>query len=259
MSLMLSFSWRQASCNLLSYPRFLLCRFSVPSGNNPESHESIVAEFLEKIPQHKSLGSLLTSSSSVSLSQITRRLGSYLLALSFLEFLNAKSQSGEYLVSLVIQSVIEFAGSEPDARKKPLRLYEIAKEKNIQIVWTYGHGLVQNRRVDDGFQVLEEMLQKGSVFPPNRITLDIVLSEVWKGRRHTGDEIATLILRFSSHSLFPNTVWLTRFLSSMCRRTSRTDEVWKVLSELMKNKAPLEAPPFNALLTCLARNREIVG
>ncbi|CAA7023071.1 unnamed protein product [Microthlaspi erraticum] len=279
-------------------------------------------------------------------SQITRRLGSYSLAVSFFEYVDEKSQSlkrrEEYL-SLVLQSLIEFAGSQPDSKDKLVNLYEIAKEKNIPLTlvaakllirWFGRMGMVdqsvlvyesldsnskntqvrnvvidvllRNRLVDYAFKVLDEMLQKDSVFPPNRITADIVFHEVWSGRRrhsedeiaslvlrfsshgvfanclvdslsrlrnrlvdyafkvwsgrrrHSEDEIASLVLRFSSHGVSPNSVWLTRFITSLCRN-SRTNVAWEILSDLMKNKAPLEAPPFNSLLTCLVRKMDTRG
>lgn len=310
MSIVLSLSRRRSSFILLNRPGFLR-RFSddvdPPPGNKPESQESTVSQFLEnlrKIPQHdwassESLGSLIVSSSSVSplvFSQITRRLGSYSLAVSFFEYLDEKSQSlkrREDSLALVFQSVIEFAGSEPDSSDKLLRLYEIAKEKNIPLTvvatkllirWFGRMGmanqsvlvyerldssmkntqvrnvvidvLFRNGLVDDAFKVLDEMLKKGSVFPPNRITADIVFHEVWKGRLLTEEEIIGLISRFSSHGVSPNCVWLTRFITNLCKN-ARTDVAWEILSDLMKNNAPLQAPSFNALLTFLGRKMEI--
>ncbi|CAA0394229.1 unnamed protein product [Arabidopsis thaliana] len=270
MSIMLSISRRQNSYILLNHSRFLR-RFSYDVDPRPEikseSQEFVVVKFvktLQNTPQHdwassESLSALVVSSSSASplvFSQITRRLGSYSLAISFFEYLDAKSQSlkrREESLSLALQSVIEFAGSEPDPRDKLLRLYEIAKEKNIPLTvvatkllirWFGRMGMVRNvvvdvllrnGLVDDAFKVLDEMLQKESVFPPNRITADIV---------------------FSSHGVSPNSVWLTRFISSLCKN-ARANAAWDILSDLMKNKTPLEAPPFNALLSCLGRNMDI--
>ncbi|CAH8269391.1 unnamed protein product [Arabidopsis lyrata] len=310
MSIVLSISRRRHSYILLNQFRLIRC-FSDEVDPRPEikseSQEFVVVKFLknlQKIPQHdwassESLSSLLVSSSSHSplvFSQITRRLGSYSLAISFFEYLDSKSQSlkrREESLSLALQSVIEFAGSEPDSRDKLLRLYEIAKEKNIPLTvvatkllirWFGRMGmanqsvlvyerldsnmknsqvrnvvidvLLRNGLVDDAFKVLDEMLQKESVFPPNRITADIVLHEVWKGRLLTEEKIIGLISRFSSHGVSPNSVWLTRFISSLCKN-ARTNAAWDILSDLMKNKAPLEAPPFNALLSCLGRNMNI--
>lgn len=310
MSIVLSISRRRNSYILLNQFR-LLRRFSDEVDPRPEikseSQEFVVVKFLknlQKTPQHdwassESLSSLLVSSSSHSplvFSQITRRLGSYSLAISFFEYLDSKSQSlkrREESLSLALQSVIEFAGSEPDSRDKLLRLYEIATEKNIPLTvvatkllirWFGRMGmanqavlvyerldssmknsqvrnvvidvLLRNGLVDDAFKVLDEMLQKESVFPPNRITADIVLHEVWKGRLLTEEKIIGLISRFSSHGVSPNSVWLTRFISSLCK-SARTNAAWDILSDLMKNKAPLEAPPFNALLSCLGRNMNI--
>ncbi|ESQ50912.1 hypothetical protein EUTSA_v10022571mg [Eutrema salsugineum] len=310
MSIMLSFSRRLNSYHLLNQTQFLR-RFSAdvypPPGIKSESQKSVEVQFLDnlqKIPQHdwvssESLSSLLASSSSVSplvFSQITRRLGSYSLAVSFFEYLDAKSQSlerREDALSLVFQSVIEFAGSEPDSRDKLLRLYEIAKEKNIPLTvvatkllirWFGRMGmanqsilvyeqldsnmqntqvrnvvidvLLKNGLADDAFKVLDEMLRKESVFPPNRITADIVFHEVWRGMLLKEDEIIRLISRFSSHGVSPSCVWLTRFITSQCRN-ARVDVAWEILSDLMKNKAPLQAPSFNALLTFLGRNMDI--
>jgi pentatricopeptide repeat protein len=310
MSIMLSISRRRNSYILLNHSRFLR-RFSYDVDPRPEikleSQEFVVVKFvktLQKTPQHdwassESLSALVVSSSSASplvFSQITRRLGSYSLAISFFEYLDAKSQSlkrREESLSLALQSVIEFAGSEPDPRDKLLRLYEIAKEKNIPLTivatkllirWFGRMGMVnqsvlvyerldsnmknsqvrnvvvdvllRNGLVDDAFKVLDEMLQKESVFPPNRITADIVLHEVWKGRLLTEEKIIALISRFSSHGVSPNSVWLTRFISSLCKN-ARANTAWDILSDLMKNKTPLEAPPFNALLSCLGRNMDI--
>lgn len=310
MSIMLSISRRRNSYILLNHSRFLR-RFSYDVDPRPEikseSQEFVVVKFvktLQNTPQHdwassESLSALVVSSSSASplvFSQITRRLGSYSLAISFFEYLDAKSQSlkrREESLSLALQSVIEFAGSEPDPRDKLLRLYEIAKEKNIPLTivatkllirWFGRMGMVnqsvlvyerldsnmknsqvrnvvvdvllRNGLVDDAFKVLDEMLQKESVFPPNRITADIVLHEVWKERLLTEEKIIALISRFSSHGVSPNSVWLTRFISSLCKN-ARANTAWDILSDLMKNKTPLEAPPFNALLSCLGRNMDI--
>ncbi|KAJ4911935.1 Pentatricopeptide repeat-containing protein [Raphanus sativus] len=310
MSLLLSLSRRH---RLLNHPRLLLRRFTVDADPPPpESKESVEVQLLEslrKIPQHdwpssETLHSLLSSSSSSSvlsplaLSKITRRLGSYSLAISFLHYLldAAKSQSlNEESLSLVFQSVVEFAGSgsEPDAKDKLLRLYSTAKEKNIPLTpvatkllirWFSRMDMVnqsvlvyegldssaknntqvrnvlidvlfRNGRVDDAFKVLDEM--QGSVFRPNRITAAIVFHEVWRGRLLKEDEIVGLISRFGSHGVAPNCVWLTRFITSLCRNARRTDVAWEVLRGLMKNGAPLQAPSFNALLTVLGRNMEI--
>ncbi|WZZ05462.1 hypothetical protein YC2023_091383 [Brassica napus] len=312
MNTLLSLSRRRNSYYLFNHPR-LLRRFSAdadpPPGIKPESHESVEARLLENlrnIPHHdwassETLSSLLatslTSLPPPAFSQITRRLGSYSLAVSFLNYLDAKSQSlnrREESLSLVFQSAIEFAGSEPDAKDKLLRLYETATEKNIPLTvvatkllirWFSRMGMVdqsvlvyerldsgvkntqvrnvvidvlfRNKRVDDAFKVLDEMLCKGSVFRPNRITADIVFHEVWRGRVLKEEEIVGLISRFGSHGVAPNCVWLTRFITSLCRN-ARTDVAWEVLSGLMKNRAaPLQAPSFNALLTVLGRNMEI--
>ncbi|KAL1216616.1 Pentatricopeptide repeat-containing protein [Cardamine amara subsp. amara] len=312
MSIVLSISRRRNSYNLLNHPRFLR-RFSVDVDPAPvmksDSQEFVVVRFLEnlrKTPQddwssNESLSSLLVSfnSSSVSplvFSQITRRLGLYSLAVSFFEYLDANSQSlkrREEFLSLTFQSVLELAGSEPDSRDKLLRLYEIAREKNIPLTvvatkllirWFARMGMVnqsvlvyeridsnmkntqvrnvmidvllKNGLLDDAFKVLDEMLQEESVFPPNRITADIVLHEVWKGRLLKEEELIGLISRFSSHCVSPNSVWLTRFITSLCKN-ARSNVALDILTDLMKNKAPLEAPPFNALLSCLGRNMDI--
>ncbi|VVB13851.1 unnamed protein product [Arabis nemorensis] len=297
---------------LLGRPPFLR-RFTAQSDAStvikPDSEESVAGEFLKhlrEVPQHdwsscEPLNSLLVSSSPRVLSQITRRLDSYSLAVSFFEYLNEKSQSLKHRdesLSVSFQSVIEFACKEADSGDKLLQLYENAKEKKIPLTynaakffisWFGRLGMVNQSVivyeeidqelknthvrnffidvllkggiVDDALKVLDEMLERESVFPPNESTVDIVFHG-WlsKGhserRRLTEEEIIQLVLKFGDLGLSPNCVWLSRFITTLCKN-GKTNVAWETLSKLMKTKAPLKTAPFNALLTSLGRNMDI--
>ncbi|KAL1192152.1 Pentatricopeptide repeat-containing protein [Cardamine amara subsp. amara] len=236
-------------------------------------------------------------------SQITRRLNSYSSALSFFEYLNEKSQSLKNLdesLSVAFQSVIEFACKEPESRDKLLQLYETAKEKKVPLTfnaakffirWFGRLGMVNHSvlvyeeldpnvknthvrnvfidvllkggLVGDALKVLDEMLEKESIFPPNESTVDIFFHG-WvsmggsERRLVTDEEMIQLVLKFGDHGLSPNSIWLTRFITSLCKN-GQINVAWETLSKLMKNKASLEAPPFNAVLTSLGRNMDIGG
>ncbi|XP_010544768.1 PREDICTED: pentatricopeptide repeat-containing protein At3g61520, mitochondrial-like [Tarenaya hassleriana] len=233
-------------------------------------------------------------------SQVTWRLQSYALGFSFFDYLHEKSHSlqrREESLSYAFQSVVELAGRESESCDKLLQLYEVAKERKIplnvqaakflirlfgrlgmmkQSVIVYEElnpaaknthirnvlidVLLRDGLVDDAFKVLDEMLQRGSDFPPNDITGDIVFHAVSRGdrrgRRITEEEIVGLVSRFGVHGVFPSSIWLTRFINSLCKN-NRTDIAWDMLMELMNQGARLGAPPFNALLTRLGRNMEI--
>lgn len=234
-------------------------------------------------------------------SQITRRLNSYSSALSFFEYLNEKSQSLKHRdesLSVAFQSLIEFACKESDSRDKLLQLYETAKENKVPITinaakflirWFGRLGMVNQSvlvyeeldpdvknthvgnvfidvllkggLVDDALKVLDKMLEKESIFPPNESTVDIFFrrwDSVGDSERRcvTDEQILQLVLKLGDHGLAPNCVWLTRFITTLCKN-GKTNVAWETLSKLMKNKASLEAPPFNALLTSLGRNMDI--
>ncbi|CAA7016890.1 unnamed protein product [Microthlaspi erraticum] len=291
---------------LLDRP-LLLRRFSAESDPlaeiKPDFEESL--EHLRNIPQHdwessEHLGSLISSYSSSSprvFSQITRRLGSYSLAVSFFDYLNEKSQSLKHRdesLSVTFQSVIEFACKETDSRFKLLQLYEAAKEKKVSLTfnaakflisWFGRLGMVNESvllyeeldpsvknthvrnvfidtllkggLVDDALKVLDEMLEKESIFPPNESTVDIVFHGwVSKRRRVTDEEITQLVLRFGDRGLSPNRVWMKRLITALCNN-GQTNVAWETLRKMMKTKATLEVSPFNALLTSLGRNMDI--
>ncbi|KAK8693569.1 hypothetical protein V6N13_071146 [Hibiscus sabdariffa] len=122
--------------------------------------------------------------------------------------------------------------------------------------------LLRDGRVEYALQVLDEMLQPISNVPPDDVTGDIIFHGLVKRDRKgvnlTEEEIIKLVLQLGRHGVFPNTIWLTRLVSKLCR-LGKFNQACNLLHELLRLQAPLVAPPFNALLTGLGRSRDVKG
>ncbi|KAE8722133.1 putative WRKY transcription factor 23 [Hibiscus syriacus] len=132
--------------------------------------------------------------------------------------------------------------------------------KNTHVRSVLIDSLLRDGRVDLALNVLDEMLQPLSEVPPNDITGDIVFYALTKagrkGRSLSDEELVQLVLQFGKHSVFPKTKWLTRLISSLCRR-GQIFQAWDFMHELLRLGAPLESFHFNLLLSGLGRQGDL--
>ncbi|KAL5572948.1 hypothetical protein UlMin_022545 [Ulmus minor] len=226
---------------------------------------------------------------------ITRRLDSSSKALQFFDYVHANSNLPEDLplLSSTFQAVLELASREPNWQKRLLELYRTSKERNfplsingatlllrrfgragmrdeVLLVFKELDPLCKNTHVcnlfveealrlgdvDEALQVLDEMLEPSSSFPPNAITGDIVFSRLLRrqraGRRLEDEEIVGLVSKFGEHGMVPDTVKLTQLITNFCV-DHKNNRAWDVLDAVMKSGSPVEAAPCNALLTGLGK------
>ncbi|PWA91583.1 pentatricopeptide repeat (PPR) superfamily protein [Artemisia annua] len=114
--------------------------------------------------------------------------------------------------------------------------------------------LLKCHRFNDAHQLLDEMLQPDGKVLANEMTLNVVFPVLL--RRDYGKEwekFVDLLPRFGVLGVFPNSVWLTKLVTKLCR-SFRNDKAWELLSELMKF-GKVEAAPCNALLSGLGKER----
>ncbi|EOX95861.1 Pentatricopeptide repeat superfamily protein, putative [Theobroma cacao] len=209
---------------------------------------------------------------------------------------NSPSQDAQFL-SYPFQAVLEQAGREPDSATRLSQLYQDSKQWEIPLTVNAAVLLIRyfgrlemvdesllifneldptlknthvrnvlidvslrDGRVDYALNVLDEMLQPLSEVPPNDVTGDIVfyglVKRERKGRKLSEEEIIKLVLKFGEHSVFPRTIWLTQLITRLCR-SGKINQAWNVLQELLRLRAPLEAAPFNAVLTGLGRSGDV--
>lgn len=119
--------------------------------------------------------------------------------------------------------------------------------------------LLRGGNIDDGFKVLDKMLERDSAFPPNNSTLDIVLSAMWSknwvGGRMSVEEICGLLMRFFQHGVFLDDVWFTKLITKFCR-SGDCDKAWDLLHDMMRLGGEVKSSSFNALLSGLGRERD---
>ncbi|KAK3194714.1 hypothetical protein Dsin_026024 [Dipteronia sinensis] len=227
--------------------------------------------------------------------QITRRFSSSAEALSFFNYVKSNSENENSLsLSYTFQAIFEIAKREPNSQDKLFDLYKTCKENNITLsvnaatllLRFFGKAdmvdkslvvyneldedarnthirnvlidvLLKDGRVDDAFNVLDEMLDRESEFPPNDVTGDIIFYWLTKKRRPgryvSDEEIVGLVTKFGEHGVFPNTVWLTQLITRFYR-IAKGCQAWDLFHELMKLGADLEAVSCNALLSGLGRD-----
>ncbi|XP_059312570.1 LOW QUALITY PROTEIN: pentatricopeptide repeat-containing protein At3g61520, mitochondrial [Lycium ferocissimum] len=248
---------------------------------------SHLVEFLNASPSHTTL------------LKITRQLGSTDKALQFFEFFKAHSSSlSPSSISFTFQAILEQAMRD-EKSNVPTRLFQLfsfSKDQKIPLsinaatllIRCFGRAkmleemmsvyneldsdsrntnvvnllldcLFRGGSTDDGFKVLDEMLERDSGFPPNNSTLDIVLSVMWKrnwvGTRMSVEEICGLLVRFFERGVFLDDVWFTKLITMFCR-SGKCDKAWDLLHDMMRLGGQVEAPSFNALLSGLGRDHD---
>ncbi|KAL5792327.1 hypothetical protein ACOSP7_000921 [Xanthoceras sorbifolium] len=227
--------------------------------------------------------------------QITRRFPSFSQALSFFNYVKSNSDDENTpSLSYTFQAILELAIHEPDWQNKLLDLYKTCKEQKVPLsvnaatllIRFLGKAgmvdkslvvyneldedarnthirnvlidlLLRDGRVDSAFNVLDEMLDRESEFPPNDVTGDIIFYWLTKkrrsGRDFSDEEVIGLVTKFGEHGVFPNTIWLTQLISRLYR-IAKGCQAWDLVQELMKLGADLEVASCNALLSGLGRD-----
>lgn len=231
--------------------------------------------------------------------QVTRRLDSSFKALKFFDYIHANGPTSQNLplLSSTLQAVLELASREPSSHIKLLELYKRSKEKNVPLTVNaatllircfFREGMVdesllvynelapssrnshirnvlidkllKSRRYNIALQMLDEMLEPNSEFPPNDVTIYVVFSELLNRRQLRSEvnleEIAGLVFKFGRHGVFLDTVNLTNLIVKLCWNR-KTDCGWDVLFEVMKLGGKVEVASCNALLTGLGRIRNV--
>ncbi|KAH7862500.1 hypothetical protein Vadar_005739 [Vaccinium darrowii] len=149
---------------------------------------------------------------------------------------------------LVEQSILVYKELDPDLQNTHLT--------NVLL-----SVLLRAGRVDDAFQVLDEMLlsSRDGKCLPNESTVDIVMGGLlWReanGRKVSEEEIVGLVSKFGEHSVFPSPVRLTQLITKLCK-SGKIVLAWDVLRDVMKTGGNVQASSCNALLTGLGRNRD---
>ncbi|XVF80138.1 hypothetical protein PTKIN_Ptkin15bG0046200 [Pterospermum kingtungense] len=209
---------------------------------------------------------------------------------------NSPSQDTQFL-SYPFQALLEQAGREHDAGSLLFKLYQDSKEweipltvnaatllircfgrlemvdkslivyneldpslKNTHIRNVLIDVLLRDGRVEYALRVLDEMLQPLSEVPPNDTTGVIVFYGLMRRDKKvlklSEEDTVNLVLKFGKHNVFPKTNWLTQLITRLCRNWN-INKACDVLHELLTLQAPLEAAPFNAVLTLLGRNGDV--
>ncbi|KAL9228898.1 hypothetical protein vseg_004428 [Gypsophila vaccaria] len=131
--------------------------------------------------------------------------------------------------------------------------------RNVRVRNAVIEGLLRNRLLGDALQVLDEMLDLNSEVLPDEDTMELVFSALFRGKEHgrwvSDDEVVEMVAKFGRRGLFPYSVRLTKWISSLCR-SKRTHVAWRVLHGVMELGGPVEVASCNALLTGLNKARE---
>lgn len=121
-------------------------------------------------------------------------------------------------------------------------------------------GLLKSGRIDDARQVLDQMLQPDSGFPPNDFTGEIVFGELVKrdrpGKGFADEEIVGLVTKLGEYGVFPDTFKFTQLITKLCGNR-KNGVAWELLHTVIKLGGTVEAASCNALLTGLGRERDI--
>ncbi|KAL2892111.1 hypothetical protein RDABS01_008020 [Bienertia sinuspersici] len=228
--------------------------------------------------------------------QITRRLGDSSTALNFVEHLRSNPTSPDAnLLSFAFQGVFELASRNPNCKDEVFDLFNFSKELGVPLTVNSATLLircfarvkmieksmilyqeldtqmrnthVRNVLIDelfrsghfvDALQVLDEMLQSNSKFPPNYNTIAIAFPVLLLGKNHhsvvSEEEIVGILSRFGrNHGVFPDSVMLTQLITELCK-SRMNNMAWKLLHALFDLDGPVEIASCNALLTALAKD-----
>ncbi|XP_009341118.3 pentatricopeptide repeat-containing protein At3g61520, mitochondrial [Pyrus x bretschneideri] len=144
---------------------------------------------------------------------------------------------------MVDEAVNVFNGLDPALKNTHLRNVVI----DVLLKWG---------RVDDALKVLDKMFDPNAEFRVNSVTGDIVLSSLLKraqrGRRVSDEDIVGLVQKFGEHGVFPDSLKLTKLITSLCRNRN-TSRAWDVLQYVINSGGAVETACCNALLTGLGR------
>ncbi|XP_028778014.1 pentatricopeptide repeat-containing protein At5g28460 [Neltuma alba] len=229
---------------------------------------------------------------------ITLHLGSSSKAFNFLEYVRANAPSEQsYCLSPIFHGVLELFSKEPVSEYKLLEIYKRVKQWHIPLTSRSATLLIQCLRAakmvdellllfndldpsvkkthvvntlisalfrlgltESAVQALDEMCKPNTMFPPNKVTGNIVLAELLKRqspvRSITDEEIGQLVRKLSEHGVFPDTIKLTHLITKLCQK-QKTWLAWDLLHDVMKMGGAVEATSCNALLTGLGKDRDV--
>ncbi|KAF9613400.1 hypothetical protein IFM89_008230 [Coptis chinensis] len=126
--------------------------------------------------------------------------------------------------------------------------------RNTHLCNTFLDFLLKAGRGVDGRKVLDEMLVKGSTFPPNDLTGFMFFDGLARRGKFVlpvkWEEVIGLVTKFGEHGVFPDALVLHKLITRL-GRSGNVEHAWDLVHVLMKMSAPLEASCFNALLTGL--------
>ncbi|KAL2342377.1 hypothetical protein Fmac_003662 [Flemingia macrophylla] len=234
--------------------------------------------------------------------QITIRLNSIPKALDFLNFLRDKTDTHHpQALSYAFEGALKLASRCPTSQDELLMLRSYRKSHACTIALTANsaylllqclvksqrlddalllfkeldpssksfricngllRGLFKSGRTDDALHVLDEMLERGSGFPPDGFTGEIVFRELAKrvrpGRVFPDEEIVGLVTKLCEHGVFPDALRLTQMITRLCGNR-KNGVAWELLHAVMRlgGAVVVEAVSCNALLAGLGRERDI--
>ncbi|XP_047315619.1 pentatricopeptide repeat-containing protein At3g61520, mitochondrial-like [Impatiens glandulifera] len=226
--------------------------------------------------------------------QIARSLRDSSKAFQFFEYLRTKSPSPPnlLLLSSIYQSIFELASRErPNSQERLSELFDILLNYRIPLtinsatllIRTFGEAgmasksllvyneldsgiknthvrnallkvLLNSDKLDYALQVLDEMLEPNTQFPPNECTMDIVVTSFLRrdliGTSPYGDEIMKIIQKLIEHGLFPP--MLTSLMNKLCRN-SKSKQALDILAKTMVIDGNVKATSCNILLNSLSK------
>ncbi|KAL6126235.1 hypothetical protein ACLB2K_074286 [Fragaria x ananassa] len=210
-------------------------------------------------------------------------------------FSNSTSLSPHSLSS-VLQAILELILREPISKKKLFELYQMAKERNVELnvntaallIRSLERGgmeeeglvvfkeldselksthirnvvikmLVNMRRVDDALKVLDEMLDPEAQFRVDEITADIVIGSLLGKEKKgwgVGEEEIVGLVSKFGKHGVFPDTWILTKLVTVLCRNGKVSRAWDVLCDVMKMGGGVEAASCNAVLTALGKSND---